>query len=148
LRAGASLTQSRGLPSKALFGSAYVCWQGPVFTEPASVGLDVHARSVVAAAIGGVRGEVFRARLSPGSEDVFGLGPVPGMRLARFLRLDEIVSVTSPPVEREAARDLVRAREDVRGDLMAPDRCSLQADACGLLSSHAEVGRRGLRTLS
>jgi hypothetical protein len=49
LRTGASLTQSRGLPSKALFGSAYMCWEAPVFIERTSVGLDVHARSVVAA---------------------------------------------------------------------------------------------------
>ena len=40
------------------------------------------------------------------------------MLLARLLRLDDIVSVTVPSVAREAARDLVRAREDVRGDLM------------------------------
>jgi transposase len=40
------------------------------------------------------------------------------MHLARLLRLDEIVSVSVPSVEREAARDLVRARDDVRGDLM------------------------------
>ena len=40
------------------------------------------------------------------------------MLLARLLRLDDIVSVTVASVEREAARDLVRAREDVRGDLM------------------------------
>ena len=40
------------------------------------------------------------------------------MHLAKLLRLDEIVSVAVPSVEREAARDLVRAREDVRGDLM------------------------------
>jgi transposase len=38
--------------------------------------------------------------------------------LARLLRMDEIVSVTVPTVDQEAARDLVRAREDVRGDLM------------------------------
>jgi transposase len=38
--------------------------------------------------------------------------------LARLLRLDEIVEVTVPSVEQKAARDLVRAREDVRGDLM------------------------------
>lgn len=38
--------------------------------------------------------------------------------LARLLRMDEIVSVTVPSVAQEAARDLVRAREDVRGDLM------------------------------
>ena len=72
LRAGASLTQSRGLPSKALFGSAYMCWEAPVFIERTSVGLDVHARSVVAAAIDGVTGEVFRARLTPGNDDVLG----------------------------------------------------------------------------
>ena len=38
--------------------------------------------------------------------------------LARLLRLDEIVEVTVPSLAQEAARDLVRAREDVRGDLM------------------------------
>jgi len=38
--------------------------------------------------------------------------------LARLLRLDQIVEVTVPSVEQEAACDLVRAREDVRGDLM------------------------------
>ena len=37
--------------------------------------------------------------------------------LARLLHLGEIVAVTVPSVEQEAARDLVRAREDVRGDL-------------------------------
>jgi transposase len=38
--------------------------------------------------------------------------------LARLLRMDQIVEVRVPSVEQEAARDLVRAREDVRGDLM------------------------------
>ena len=38
--------------------------------------------------------------------------------LARLLKLDEIVEVTVPSETQEAARDLVRAREDVRGDLM------------------------------
>ena len=38
--------------------------------------------------------------------------------LARLLRLDEITAVAVPTVEQEAARDLVRAREDCRGDLM------------------------------
>jgi transposase len=38
--------------------------------------------------------------------------------LARLLKLGEIVEVVVPSVEQEAARDLVRAREDVRGDLM------------------------------
>jgi transposase len=41
------------------------------------------------------------------------------MHLARLLRLGEVVEVTIPSPEQEAARDLVRAREDCRGDLMA-----------------------------
>ena len=39
-------------------------------------------------------------------------------RLARLLRLGEITPVRVPEPEEEAARDLVRAREDARGDLM------------------------------
>ena len=39
--------------------------------------------------------------------------------LARLLHLSEIVAVTVPSVTQEAARDLVRAREDCRGDLMS-----------------------------
>ena len=39
-------------------------------------------------------------------------------RLARLLRLGEISPVRVPAPEEEAARDLVRAREDARGDLM------------------------------
>jgi transposase len=40
------------------------------------------------------------------------------LHLARLLRLDDITSVVVPSVAQEAARDLVRAREDCRGDLM------------------------------
>ena len=40
------------------------------------------------------------------------------VHLARLLRLDEITPVAIPTVAQEAARDLVRAREDCRGDLM------------------------------
>lgn len=39
-------------------------------------------------------------------------------RLARLLRLGELVAVRVPDPGEEAARDLVRAREDARGDLM------------------------------
>ena len=39
-------------------------------------------------------------------------------RLARLLRLGEVTPVRVPGPEEEAARDLVRAREDARGDLM------------------------------
>ena len=38
--------------------------------------------------------------------------------LARLLHLDQIVAVTVPSMQQEAARDLVRAREDCRADLM------------------------------
>jgi transposase len=38
--------------------------------------------------------------------------------LARLLHLGEITEVTVPAANQEAARDLVRAREDCRGDLM------------------------------
>ncbi len=41
-----------------------------MFTERTSVGLDVHARSVAAAAIDGVTGEVFKARMVPAPEVV------------------------------------------------------------------------------
>ncbi len=139
-----------------------------MFTERTSVGLDVHARSVVAAAIDGVTGELFQTRLTPSHEQVrswlldlpgpvavayeagptgFGLArslTAAGIRcevvapsklqrpsgdrvktdakdavhLARLLRLDEYTAVSIPTVGQENARDLVRAREDCRGDLM------------------------------
>jgi transposase len=136
--------------------------------ERMSVGLDVHARSVVGAALDGLTGEVHRRRLTPDTGEIVAWvrslpGPVrvtyeagpTGFGLARFLtaagieclvaapsklqrptgdrvktdardalhlakllKLGEIVEVTVPGVAQEAARDLVRAREDVRGDLM------------------------------
>lgn len=139
-----------------------------MFTERTSVGLDVHARSVAAAAIDGVTGELVQARLTPSHDHIRSwLTGVPGpvavayeagptgfglyralsragircvvaapsklqrpsgdrvktdardaVHLARLLRLDEITPVAVPTVEQEAARDLVRAREDCRGDLM------------------------------
>jgi transposase len=143
-------------------------WEAPVFIERTSVGLDVHARSVAAAAIDGVTGELVQARLTPSHEHIRSwIGDLPGpvavayeagptgfglsrtlnaagircevvapsklqrpsgdrvktdardaVHLARLLRLDEITAVVVPTVEQEAARDLVRAREDARGDLM------------------------------
>ena len=139
-----------------------------MFIERTSVGLDVHARSVVAAAIDGVTGELFQSRLTPSYDHVLSwLAGLPGpvavvyeagptgfglfrsltaagircevvapsklqrpsgdrvktdardaIHLARLLRLDEVTAVSVPSVEQEAARDLVRAREDARGDLM------------------------------
>jgi transposase len=139
-----------------------------LFTERTSVGLDVHARSVVAAAIDGVTGELLRSRLTPSYDHVTSwVGGLPGpvavayeagptgfglyrhlvaagircevvapsklhkpagdrvktdardaLHLARLLRLDEVTTVAIPTIDQEAARDLVRAREDARGDLM------------------------------
>jgi transposase len=40
------------------------------------------------------------------------------VHLARLLRIGEVTAVSVPTVTTEAARDLVRAREDCRGDLM------------------------------
>jgi transposase len=39
-------------------------------------------------------------------------------RLARLLRLDELPAIRVPTPDQEAARDLLRSREDVRADLM------------------------------
>jgi transposase len=139
-----------------------------VFTERTSVGLDVHARSVAAAAIDGVTGELFQSKLTPSHDHIrswisdlpgpvavayeagptgFGLSRAlnkAGIRcvvaapsklqrptgdrvktdakdaihLARLLRLDQVTAVVVPSVDQESARDLVRAREDARGDLM------------------------------
>src|SRR5574340_44167 len=144
-------------------------WEAPVMSHGTSVGLDVHARSVVACALDGETGEVFERRLTPDHREIlewirslpgsvvvsYEAGPTgfglarsllaagieclvaapsklqrpsgdrvktdarDARHLARLLHLDAIVEVTIPSVEQEAACDLVRAREDVRGDLMA-----------------------------
>lgn len=61
------------------------------------------------------------------------------LHLARSLRLGEITSVPIPSVNQEACRDLVRGREDCRGDLMGrvvdgPSCC------CATASSITQVG--------
>ncbi len=134
-----------------------------------SVGLDVHARSVVACGLDRETGEVVERRLTPDHHDILswinGLpGPVSvtyeagptgfclaralavagiecqvaapsklirpagdrvktdardAAHLARLLHLGQITAVAVPTADQEAARDLVRAREDCRGDLMA-----------------------------
>jgi hypothetical protein len=50
------------------------------------------------------------------------------------------VTVTVPSVEQEAARDLVRAREDVRGDLMRLGGCR---SCCCVRGSCSAAGRLG-----
>jgi transposase len=146
-----------------------------MFSERTSVGLDVHARSVLAEAVDWDSGRVFCQRLVPTNEAVLAwVGGLPGpvavayeagptgfglarafdaagircvvvapsklerppgdrvktdkrdaARLARLLHIGEVPGVRVPTEAEEAARDLVRAREDVRGDLMrARHRCS------------------------
>ena len=139
-----------------------------MFTERTSVGLDVHARSVVAHAMDVETGEIFKARLCPDPAEVtawiktlpgpsaaiYEAGPtgyglartllshdirtvvaapsklqrpsgsrvktdaVDAEHLSTLLRLDAFTPVTVPDELTEAARDLVRAREDCRSDLM------------------------------
>ena len=134
-----------------------------------SVGLDVHARSVVACGLDGESGELFERRLTPDHGEILAwLSDLPGpvaatyeagptgfvlarsinaagircsvaapsklqrpvgdrvktdirdaRHLARLLHLGEIVEVEIPSVEQESARDLFRAREACRRDLMA-----------------------------
>jgi len=165
-----------------------------VFTERTSVGLDVHARSVAAAAIDGDTGELFKSKLTPAHDHVRSwLNGLPGpvavayeagptgfglyryltdagircevaapsklhkpagdrvktdardaLHLARLLRLDEITAVAIPTIEQETARDLVRAREDCRGDLMrARNRLSKLLLRHGIVyyDGHAWTGR-------
>ena len=85
-------------------------------SERTSVGLDVHARSVAAA---GRRCVVAApSKLQRPSGDRVKTDAKDAVHLARLLRLGEVTAVAVPSVDQEAARDLVRAREDCRGDLM------------------------------
>ena len=137
-------------------------------SERTFIGLDVHARSVRAALLDGLTGEVEEPRCAgahrqaravdlraaraaggrlrgradrlrarscarAGRRTLASWAPsrilrAPGervktdrrdaLKLARLLRLQELVAVRVPGLAEEAARDLVRAREDARIDLM------------------------------
>jgi transposase len=139
-----------------------------VLGQRTSVGLDVHARSVVACGLDRDTGEVMERRLCPDHREILDwIGGLPApvavtyeagptgfglaralaaagvdcmvaapsklirpagdrvktdardaAHLARLLHLGQIVAVRVPSVEQEAARDLVRSRDDCRADLM------------------------------
>jgi transposase len=138
-----------------------------VIGQRTSVGLDVHARSVVGCGLDSQTGEVLRARLTPAHTEVIGwLRQLPGpvtvtyeagptgfglaralqaagidclvaapsrllrpsgdrvktdardaLHLAQLLAVGQVTAVVVPDEETEAARDLVRARDDVRAEL-------------------------------
>jgi transposase len=90
---------------------------GPVSVayEAGPTGFGLH-RALTAA---GVRCQVVApSKLQQPSGDRIKTDARDAVRLARLLRMDEVTSVAIPSVDQEAARDLVRAREDCRGDLM------------------------------
>lgn len=143
-----------------------------VFDQRTAIGLDVHARSVRAAALDTSTGEVIEVKLPAVNTEIIGwvgqiadrcgpahlayeAGPtgfglarkltaagVPvtvaapsklirpagdrvktdardAVLLARLLRMDELTAVRVPTESEESARDLVRARDDARMELMA-----------------------------
>jgi hypothetical protein len=76
----------------------------------------VLARALRAA---GIRCEVLApSRLQRPAGDRIKTDSRDAMHLAKLLRLDEFTPVRVPLADEEAARDLVRAREDARGDVM------------------------------
>jgi transposase len=66
-------------------------------------------------------------------------------RLARLLHIGELPEVRVPPVAEEAARELVRAREDARADLMRP---GIGCRSCCCARGWSSRGRPGLRPTS
>src|SRR3954469_25054821 len=99
-RAGASPHVNVGLPGRSrLLGPVEPqMWEAPVEPNRTSVGLDVHARSVVACGLDGQAGELFERRLTPDHREIadwvrslpgpvavtYEAGPT-GFGLARFL---------------------------------------------------------------
>lgn len=143
-----------------------------MFIERTAIGLDVHARSVRAAVIDSLTGEMVEVRLPAVNAEIIawvagiverhgpahvayeagptGFGLARGLEtagvpvtvaapskiirpagdrvktdardavlLARLLRMDELTAVRVPTEAEESARDLVRARDDARVELMA-----------------------------
>ncbi len=100
-----------------------------MFTERTSVGLDVHARSVVATAIDTTTGELFKERLIPSNEVVLGwLDRLPG---------PVAVTYEAGPTGFGLARALSAAR--IRCEVAAPSKLArpagdrVKTDACDSL---------------
>src|SRR2546430_16750932 len=85
-------------------------WEAPVIVQRTSVGLDVHARSVVACGLDRDTGEVFERRLTPSHEEIgawirslpgpaaagYEAGPT-GFGLARSLQTAGVDCVVAAP---------------------------------------------------
>ena len=111
------LFRQRLVPSEEVVLDWLGALPGPVAVAyeagPTGFGL---ARAITAA---GMRCEVAApSKLSRPAGDRVKTDARDALLLARLLRNDDITAVRVPSVSEEAARDLVRAREDVRGDLM------------------------------
>ena len=83
-----------------------------MFTERTSVGLDVHARSVVAAAIDGVTGELVQTRLTPSFEHI--------RSWLRDLPAPVAVGYEAGPTGFGLARSLIAA--GIRCEVVAPSK--------------------------
>jgi len=96
---------------------AWVCAQpGPAVTyEAGPTGYEL-ARALAAAGVPCLVAAPSRIPRAPG--DRVKTDRRDAVRLATLLRLGELTAVRVPGLAEEAARDLVRAREDARGDLM------------------------------
>src|SRR3954449_6303844 len=85
-------------------------WEAPVLANRTSVGLDVHARSVVACGLDGQTGELFERRLTPDHAEIIcwvrslpgpaavtsEAGPT-GFGLARFLTAEGVDTLVAAP---------------------------------------------------
>ena len=111
-------------------------WEAPVLANRTSVGLDVHARSVVACGLDGQTGELFERRLCPDHAEIIawlqGLpGPVAvtyeagptGFGLARFLAGQGIGCLVAAPsrLQRPSGD---RVKTDVRDARHRPGCCT------------------------
>ena len=106
---GTADRSDRRLGDRALPGPVAVTYEA----GPTGFGL---ARALAAA---GVRCEVVApSKLERPAGDKVKTDRRDAERLARLLRIGELPAVRVPSEAEEAARDLVRAREDARGDLM------------------------------
>src|SRR6201993_920313 len=94
-------------------------WEAPVKVQRTSVGLDVHARSVVACGLDGETGEVFQRRLTPDhAEIVAWLGDLPGPVAVTYeagptgFGLARALSAAGIPCEVAAPSKLIRPAGD------------------------------------